>query len=58
MTLIDTPGLEDPNEETSNGTRQIIKEVDAFVVVLDTKYLLGKPEFVLLQSLTEENSKR
>lgn len=58
LTLIDTPGLEDPEENTSNKTKEILGEIDAFVVLIDAKYPLSAPELEFIEKVVNKNSER
>jgi len=56
--FIDTPGLEDPDLDTTALLREYVSEADALVFVLDTSYTLGDPERQFIQRLLADDRHR
>jgi len=58
LTIVDTPGLEDPKIDISQLTLDLIPEADILIVVLDANYLQSKNDFDFIQSLLNDDRDR
>ena len=48
LALIDTPGLEDPDQSVTQPTLDLLPETDAVVVLLDANYMQSKKGFYMI----------
>lgn len=55
LTIMDTPGLEDPDQAVVHRTLDALPEADAIVVLLDAGYLESKVEFEFIASLLKND---
>lgn len=58
LALIDTPGLEDPDQSVTQPTLDLLPETDAVVVLLDANYMQSKKEFEMMSSLLRDDKDR
>ena len=58
VTLIDTPGLNEPDQTISQLTLDMLSETDALIVVLDANYLESQYEFDFISSLLKDDKER
>lgn len=58
LTIADTPGLEDPNQDVAQLTLEALPDTDALVVLLDANYMESKVEFQFISSLLQNDRER
>ncbi len=58
LIIVDTPGLEDPDQDISRLTLGILPETDVIVMVLDAGYLQSQVEFDFIASLLKADRER
>ena len=51
LTLIDTPGIEDPDESVVQKTLEIVQQCDAVVLLIDANYQQGRREYEFIKSM-------
>ncbi|MGI5872958.1 MAG: dynamin family protein [Bacillota bacterium] len=58
LTLVDTPGLEDPDQFVTQLTMDLLPETDAVVVLLDANYMQSRVEFEFISSMLQDDKER
>ncbi len=58
LTVTDTPGLEDPDQNITQRTLDILPETDAIAVLLDAGYMESRVEFEFISSLLKNDKER
>jgi len=51
LALIDTPGIEDPDEGVVQKTLEIVQQCDAVVILIDANYPQGRAEYEFIKSM-------
>ena len=58
LVLIDTPGIEDPDENVVQETQELVHNCDAVVVMIDANYPQSRAEYEFIRSIADGKASR